>query len=220
MKYGELFQFDPIDTVVQLLDADEKEAARRLVSTFVISDDMSEKIRGIIVPQLRFDKPSDNRGLLIVGNYGSGKSHLMSVVSAVAEDSSLGAELTNTSVGRDMANIAGKFKVVRIEIGSTTMALRQILVSELESGLGRFDVSFTFPAPDSVTSNKPAFEDMMAEFQKTYPEHGLLVVVDEAGDSAEEVRAELESGEVGEADGPIDDFADLGRAVGVVDADG
>ena len=179
MKYGELFQFDPIDTVVQLLDADEKEAARRLVSTFVISDDMSEKIRGIIVPQLRFDKPSDNRGLLIVGNYGSGKSHLMSVVSAVAEDSSLGAELTNTSVVRDMANIAGKFKVVRIEIGSTTMALRQILVSELESGLGRFNVSFTFPAPDSVTSNKPAFEDMMAEFQKTYPEHGLLVVVDE-----------------------------------------
>lgn len=179
MKYGELFQFDPIDTVVQLLDADEKESARRLVSTFVISDDMSEKIRGVILPQLQFDRPADNRGLLIVGNYGSGKSHLMSVISAVAEDTALASGLTNPGVAQEMSRISGRFKVVRIEIGSTTMPLRQILVSELETGLGKFNVSFTFPAPDSVTSNKPAFEDMMAEFQKTYPDHGLLVVVDE-----------------------------------------
>ncbi len=179
MKYGELFQFDPIDTVVQLLDADESDTARRLVRTFVISDDMSEKLRAIIVPHLQFDKPADNRGLLVVGNYGSGKSHLMSVVSAVAEDAGLAPELTNPAVTKDMARIAGRFKVVRIEIGSTTMGLRQILVSELESALERLNVAFTFPAHDSVTSNKPAFDDMMAQFQKTYPEHGLLVVVDE-----------------------------------------
>jgi DNA replication protein DnaC len=27
----------------------------------------------------------DNKGLLVVGNYGTGKSHLMSVISALAE---------------------------------------------------------------------------------------------------------------------------------------
>ncbi len=179
MKYGELFQFDPIDTVVQLLDADERDTARRLVRTFVISEDMSEKLRGIIVPQLQFDRPADNRGLLIVGNYGSGKSHLMSVVSALAEDVSLAGELNNAEVARDFGPIAGRFKVVRIEIGSTTMGLRQILATELETGLEKMGIAFSFPSLGSVTSNKPAFEDMMAAFQVRYPDHGLLVVVDE-----------------------------------------
>ncbi len=179
MKYGELFQFDPIESVVQLLDADHSATARELVKTFVISEDMSEKLCGIIIPQLQFDLPADNKGILIVGNYGTGKSHLMSVVSAVAEHTDLNGELNNKKVAHDAARIAGKFKVVRIEIGAATMGLRQILVTELESGLEKMNVPFSFPAADSVTSNKPAFENMMAAFQKVYPEHGLLVVVDE-----------------------------------------
>lgn len=179
MKYGELFQFDPIESVVQLLDADHSATARELVRTFVISEDMSEKLCGIIIPQLQFDLPADNKGILIVGNYGTGKSHLMSVVSAVAEHGDLKEELTNKRVAQDSARIAGKFKVVRIEIGATTMGLRQILVTELESGLEKLNVQFSFPAADAVTSNKPAFENMMAEFHKVYPDHGVLIVVDE-----------------------------------------
>jgi predicted ATPase len=179
MKYGELFQFDPIESVVQLLDADHSATARELVRTFVISEDMSEKLCGIIIPQLQFDLPADNKGILIVGNYGTGKSHLMSVVSAVAEHGDLNGELNNKRVAQDAARIAGKFKVVRIEIGATTMGLRQIIVTELESGLEKLNVQFSFPAADAVTSNKPAFENMMAAFHKVYPDHGLLIVVDE-----------------------------------------
>ena len=37
MKYEDLIQFDPIETVVQLRDADEAGAARHLVSSYVIS---------------------------------------------------------------------------------------------------------------------------------------------------------------------------------------
>ena len=77
MKYGELIQFEPIESVVQLRDADETDAARQLASTYVISAEMSEKLTGLVIPQLQFDQPHDNRGLLVVGNYGTGKSHLM-----------------------------------------------------------------------------------------------------------------------------------------------
>ena len=38
MKYGDLIQFDPIESVVQLRDADELGAARGLVGTCVISE--------------------------------------------------------------------------------------------------------------------------------------------------------------------------------------
>jgi DNA replication protein DnaC len=83
MKYGDLIQFDPIETVVQLRDADKSATARQLVATYVISDEMAERLIKIAVPNLQFDEPADNKGLLIVGNYGTGKSHLMSLILSV-----------------------------------------------------------------------------------------------------------------------------------------
>ena len=85
MKYSDLIQFEPIETVVQLREADTAADARRLVETFVISDRMAELLAELVFPQLQFSKPADNKGILVVGNYGTGKSHLMAVVSAVAE---------------------------------------------------------------------------------------------------------------------------------------
>ena len=83
MKYSDLIEFDPIESVVQLRDADEAAAARQLVETYVISEEMAEKLIGLVIPQLQFEHPTDNKGLLVVGNYGTGKSHLMSVISGL-----------------------------------------------------------------------------------------------------------------------------------------
>ena len=38
MRYSDLIEFDPIESVVQLRDADQSTAARHLVETYVISD--------------------------------------------------------------------------------------------------------------------------------------------------------------------------------------
>ena len=84
MKYGDLIQFEPIESVVQLKDADEAAAARQLIETYVISEETAEKLVGLVIPQLQFDQPTDNKGLLVIGNYGTGKSHLMSVISGLA----------------------------------------------------------------------------------------------------------------------------------------
>jgi len=77
MKYGDLIQFDPIETVIQLRDANELTKARQLASTYVISDEMADRLTNLAIPQLQFDSPSDNKALLVVGNYGTGKSHLI-----------------------------------------------------------------------------------------------------------------------------------------------
>jgi DNA replication protein DnaC len=98
MKYSDLIQFEPIETVVQLREADTATDARRLVETFVISDRMAKMLGALVFPQLQFSKPADNRGLLIVGNYGTGKSHLMAVISAIAEHADLVSRMTNSKV--------------------------------------------------------------------------------------------------------------------------
>ena len=179
MRYGDLIQFEPIESVVQLRDADEAASARQLVSTYVISDEMAEKLTGLVIPQLQFDQPVDNKGLLVVGNYGTGKSHLMSVISSIAEHADLLSALGNAQVAQAAERIAGKFKVVRTEIGATTMSLRDILVGELEEHLAVMGVTYTFPDASQVPNNKRAFEEMMAAFHRTWPDHGLLLVVDE-----------------------------------------
>ncbi|TNJ34106.1 ATP-binding protein [Prosthecochloris vibrioformis] len=179
LKYGDLIQFDPIESVVQLRDADKSSAAHTLVNTYVISEEMAERLTQLVIPQMQFDQPVDNKGLLVVGNYGTGKSHLMSVVSSLAADASLLEGLNHAGVRDAASQIAGRFKVIRTEIGATTMSLRDILVAELEEHLEKLGVEYVFPEAGTITSHKRAFEDMMAKFGEVFPEHGLLLVVDE-----------------------------------------
>lgn len=179
MKYGELIQFEPIETTIQLRDADKASAAQHLVQTYVISGEMAERLVNLVIPQLQFDHPMDNKGLLVVGNYGTGKSHLMSVLSAIAENGGLLPSLNDRNVAAAATGISGRFKVIRTEIGATTMSLRDILVAELEEHLSAMGVPYSFPAADKVPNNKRAFEEMMTAFHQVFPDHGLLLLVDE-----------------------------------------
>jgi hypothetical protein len=179
MNYRDLIQFDPIETVVQLRDADKSSAAYHLVNTYVISAEMAERLTHLVFPQLQFDQPVDNKGILVVGNYGTGKSHLMSVVSSLAADAALAEALNHAGVATAATQIAGRFKVIRTEIGAVTKSLRDIVVDELEEHLGALGVDYVFPNVGTITSHKRAFEEMMGKFYNAYPDHGLLLVVDE-----------------------------------------
>lgn len=86
MKYSDLISFHPIEDVIQLVTAENKDKAREYVKTYVMSDSMAESLQAPVLDQLQMDEVVDNKGVLIVGNYGTGKSHLMSVISAIATD--------------------------------------------------------------------------------------------------------------------------------------
>ena len=179
MKYADLVKFQPIETVVQLRDADKTSEAKHFVETFVISDRIAEQLTGLVIPNLQFEKPADNKGLLVVGTYGTGKSHLMAVISAIAEHAELAKCLTNAKLAERFAAVAGKFKVIRAEIGGVKMSLRDILVSTLETHLAKIGVPYEFPSIDKITNHKDSFQEMMSAFEQKYPAQGLLLVVDE-----------------------------------------
>ena len=179
MRYRDLVQFEPIETIIQLRDADQEDAARHLVQTYVISDRMADQLTNVVIPQLQFLSPRDNKGVLIVGNYGTGKSHLMAVVSAAAEHADLVPVLHHPDMQEAAQAIAGRFKVVRTEIGGVTGSLRDILLRELEIALENWGTPFTFPPADRVSNNKDAIVAAVAAFQERYPDHGILLVVDE-----------------------------------------
>lgn len=179
MKYSELISFHPIEDVIQLTTAEDADKAREYVRTYVMSDAMAESLQAPVIDQLQMDEVVDNKGVLIVGNYGTGKSHLMSVLSAVAHDGDNLQYLQNAKFAERMKPIAGKFEVLRIEIGGVTMSLREIVFSFIKDDFDARGIPYEVPEFGTVKDNKRLLRDMMAAFSEKYPERGYLIVVDE-----------------------------------------
>lgn len=179
MKYGELVKFDPINTIIELRDADDSAKAVRLIETYVMSDDMAKMISDRILSQLSLDEVIDNKGVFIVGNYGTGKSHLMSVISAIAQNEDKVKYLRNKRFADYVKPIAGRFEVLRIEIGGVKTSLRDIITKEFEKDLSKKGISYNFPAEDTITGNKDALNEMMGKFEAVYGDKGYMLVIDE-----------------------------------------
>src|SRR5690625_4879661 len=179
LRYNELITFEPVESVVKLREANDNEKAIQLLHTYVISDNMADRLIHDIFEQIQYDRIVDNKGLLIVGNYGSGKSHLMSVISTIAEMEGATNYIKNVAVAEKAKEIEGKFKVIRQELGAVTMSLRDIICQHLEDGLSEMGIDYTFPSVAEVTNNKDMLFEMMELFHEEYPEQGLMLVIDE-----------------------------------------
>ncbi|MDR0221047.1 MAG: DUF6079 family protein [Lachnospiraceae bacterium] len=179
MKYSSLISFDPIESVIQLTAADDNTEAVKRVKSYVMSDSMAEQIKNNMLSQLSLDDVVDNKGVLLVGNYGTGKSHLMSVISAIALDAANLAHLRNQGFAEDAKGIAGRFEVVRIEIGAVKTPLREIVFSRVRQDFGSRGLTFDYPSVSSAANNKEPLTQMMQVFASKYPDKGYLIVVDE-----------------------------------------
>ena len=179
MKYADLIQFHPVESIIQLTSANNAEKEAEYVRSYVMSGDMAEKLKINMLSQLRLDEVVDNKGVLLVGNYGTGKSHLMSLVSAVARDEGYLELVQNREFASDAACIAGKFEVLRIEIGASQMSLRNIILTKVQQDFAERGLSFSFPDEREIISNKDILFSMMELFGSRYPDKGYLIVVDE-----------------------------------------
>lgn len=179
MKYSELINFNPIESVIELKAAENVEKAKNLVQTYVMSDEMADKLDYGLISQLQLDEIVDNKGVLIVGNYGTGKSHLMSLISAVANNEDLLTDISNKKFGEYMKPVAGKFEVLRIELGAVDNDLRNIITTEIEDDLAKRGINYKFPDSSTLTNNKGALEGMMSAFESKYSDRGYLLVIDE-----------------------------------------
>ena len=88
-----------------------------------MSDHMAESLQAPVFDQLQMEEVVDNKGVLIVGNYGTGKSHLLSVLSSIAVDAENVRYLQNKKFAELVNPIAGRFEVLRIEIDGVVVPL-------------------------------------------------------------------------------------------------
>ena len=177
MQYKELIQFEPLTTVVKLVNASDLLVAENLVKTFVFSKKMKDDLRDIIIRNLETEPTYETKGIQVVGSYGTGKSHLMSLVSAIAENADLVKLIQNEDLKKVFSPIAGKYKVLRFEIG-TDKPLKDIVFSQIERFLKKEGLEYKFNE-ESNESWKLLIQDMMAAFEDKFPQNHFLIVIDE-----------------------------------------
>ena len=174
MNYSELISFKPIESTIQLLETADKSMAEDVVRTYVMSDLMAENLKATVIDQLQMEEVVDNKAVMIVGNYGTGKSHLMSVIAAIGADAEMLPFVGNKQFEQDMAGIAGKFEVLRLKVDGLTMPLREIIMAEIEDDFAARGIDYTVPELDHVRDNARLIKEVMGVFQKKYPLSGYF----------------------------------------------
>lgn len=82
MKISDLITLSPVRTVIRLADLSDKSLRRHLVQTFIFTGEVSFAVKNIM------DSVADlkGKGFFVIGNFGSGKSHLLNVLSLIFTD--------------------------------------------------------------------------------------------------------------------------------------
>ena len=178
MKYGELIQFDPIDEIIKFDKLESDDYKAKLVKNFVCSKAFEERIIPQICSKLDLAAKIETKGIQIVGNYGTGKSHLMSLFSIIAENADY-LDMVQSPKAKDwLKTIAGKYLVYRFELGNT-QELWDIITYRIDEALEQWGVDYCISDDDSPASYTDKLQRMMAAFEEKYPDKGFMIVIDE-----------------------------------------
>lgn len=178
MKYKDLINFEPISEVVRFDRLSDDDYRRSLVRDFVFSQTYEDVTIPAICKNLDYSSGRDTFGLQIVGNYGTGKSHLMSLFSLIAEDASYLPLVSSEKAREAFQPIAGKYKVIRFELGND-QELWDIVRYQIDKSLAEFGVDYSIQADNTMDPYSVKLSKMMGYFEAKYPDKGLMIIIDE-----------------------------------------
>lgn len=120
---GRLFQFHRIKDVIDI-DSDIKEDKSRvdIVSSYVLSDSLEKQICDFFDNLVR----PDHKANTIIGNYGSGKSHLISFLVSLISWPELAAHLHNEKIKQAVTGLTRKFYTVQFELQAVQVPLTRL----------------------------------------------------------------------------------------------
>lgn len=177
MKYRELIQFDPIEEIIKFHKLSNENYRHSLIKTFVFSNTYEMAIIPNICRELDYTSSNETFGLQIVGDFGTGKSHLMSLFSLIAEDETLLPLVKSEKARQVLGVIAGKYKIIRFEMG-TKKDLWEVVCEQIDDALKAWGLDYSIAA-DTKGMYKDQLNRMMAAFEEHFPDKGLMIVIDE-----------------------------------------
>lgn len=178
MKYREIIQFESLNEVVKFNRLSDEDYRKNTVSSYVFSDTYKKTIIPEICKNLDYTAGYETFGLQIVGTYGTGKSHLMSLFSLIAENADYLPLVKNETAAKVLGVIAGKYKIVRFELGSAD-ELWNLVCHQIDLKFKDWGIDYSIAADNKQDMYKDKLNRMMAKFEETFPDKGLMIVIDE-----------------------------------------
>lgn len=176
---GNLFNYTVIKDVIDI-DTDLKQAdsQREIVSSFIISEGLESQIVDF------FDnlQMPNHKAVKIVGNYGSGKSHLIAFLVSVITKPELRSLIKNPKVREASNKIKRSFFTIQFELQPVDVDLSFFFFRELEKQLKeKYNVEIPIFTKDTINL-KDHLTNIIGILKEKDASKGLFVVADEVSD--------------------------------------
>lgn len=180
MKIGDLFNFEDIQQVIEIGNVKNEQ---EMVEKFVISPNLKSELFQFL-EYLKGNKPEYNISVDVIGNYGTGKSHLLSFLSIILSNPKMVQYIQDEELRDEFSKINREFVVVKHELPAQDKKLEDVFFRRVRLQLKEnYDIEIR--KIDSKTEEKDPkelIEEIITAIKEKYPNKGLIVIFDEYSD--------------------------------------
>ena len=186
MKTRELFNFDEIQDVIAIGKIKDE---REIVEKFVISPNLETDLLSL----LDLLKDQRHKSVNILGNYGTGKSHLLAFISLILSKPDLIQYIQNPKVKEKLLGLNRDFLIVKYELpAAQASSLASIFFYRVRKQLKEnYGIDLREIKPEREEKDvKELMEEVIDEVKKKNPTKGLMVIFDEFSDFLKQKKLE------------------------------
>jgi hypothetical protein len=177
---GNLFNFTIIKDVVDIdTDLKESDFQDELISSYIITEGLEQQVIDFYDNLLQ----PNHKAVKIIGNYGSGKSHLIGFLISTVAHPEKRKLIKNLKVRDKAEKVNRSFFSVQFELQPVNVDLAYFFFKELEKQIKR-DYSIDIPKYEhgKTLNIKDHLIAIIEKLKETDAAKGLLVIVDEVSD--------------------------------------
>ena len=130
--------------------------------------------------------PEDNISMNVIGNYGTGKSHLLAFISIILSHPELSQYIQNDIIRKSFTNLKKEFIVVKYELPAVqNKSLASIFFYRVKKQLKEnydIEIKDLIDIEKDEKDAKELVEEILLQIKEKYPTKGLIVIFDEFSD--------------------------------------
>lgn len=178
MKVNQLINFQEIQDVIEIGSIKNE---REIVEQYVISPTLEEELLNLLTVL----DSQKHKSVDIIGNYGTGKSHLLAFLSLVLSKNELIQYVKNTKIRDKLLSIKREFFIVKYELDAVqNRSLARTFFYRVRKQLKEnYGIEIREMDPEKGDKNiKELVQEIIDNIKQKDPKKGLLVIFDEFSD--------------------------------------
>jgi energy-coupling factor transporter ATP-binding protein EcfA2 len=181
MKIKDLLHLEELDRVIDIdsfIDSEDK--ARDTIEKYIVTDAMKGHMKKIANDLDR----AKHHSYQVIGNYGSGKSHLLAVIAAIIDNPSLIDYIQDEEVKNSFkSNLNRDYAVIQFELQPSQHTLSDFFYDRLEDKLKKkYDIEIPEIDTEEIYDHKEKIKEILDIIKSHDPKMGLVVIIDEISD--------------------------------------